>query len=69
MDLLNGAATAGAHGFAVAPLAPYPELQDFGLFINLMLVDPVARPAQDSGPIVVSQTDRLTEKRGLSTDL
>ena len=61
VNRFHAAPTSGAHRFAVALLAPHPELQCFGLFINLMLVYPIAGPAQDSGPIVVSQSGSVAE--------
>src|SRR6516225_3994348 len=55
VGLLQFAPTARAFQLAVATLAPHPQFQDLVLLIDLVLVDPVARPLKNTGELVVSR--------------
>src|SRR5262249_39791188 len=47
---------------AIPPLAPYPQLQRFGLLIDLVLVNPITGPRQNLGELVVCrQTASLAD--------
>src|SRR5271157_5841239 len=54
MHLAELPPAAGTHQLPVPPLAPHPQLQGFGILIDFMLVDAVARPPQKFGPVVLS---------------
>lgn len=46
----------GADWFSIATLAPHPHLQGPGLLVDLVLVDSIARPPQNSGLVVLSHS-------------
>lgn len=52
--LLALAAAAGALQFPVPALTPDPQVQQFVPLVNLLSVDPVARPCKDSGELVIA---------------
>ena len=48
------APTARANQLPVPTLAPYPQLQSFGFFVDLVAIDSIPRPSQHLRPIVFS---------------
>jgi len=55
-DLLGAAPAPGADQHPIPTLAPHPQLQPFGRFINLASPHPIAGPSQNPRPVVISQT-------------
>src|SRR5215831_9161214 len=55
-DLPHAASATGANQRLIAALAPHPQLQAFGRFIDLASPHPIAGPSQNPRPVVVSQT-------------
>src|SRR5215468_10534384 len=53
---------AGTLDLSITPFAPYPQLQRLGLLVDLMSINPVPRPVQNSRDLVICrQTASLPE--------
>src|ERR1035437_5773508 len=61
MNLAELPPAPGTHQLPVPTLAPHPQLQRFGLLVDFMLVNPVARPSQNFGPLVLSHPAEGTQ--------
>ena len=62
VDVLDPPPATRTSPYPVAPLAAHPQLQCLGSLVDLVTIDPVARPAQDLGEVVVGrQTLKSTE--------
>ena len=62
VEFAHPASATGAHQPPVPCLPTHPQFQSLGLFVDLVPINPVARPAQDPGPIAVSQTAECSRK-------
>src|SRR5664279_3935991 len=61
MNLAELPPAPGTHQLPVPTLAPHPQLQRFGLLVDFMLLNPVARPSQNFGPLVLSHPAEATQ--------
>ena len=57
----DSCSTTRANQPPITTFSPHPQLQCLGFFVNLLLVHGVARPAQNLGPVVASQTASLSK--------